>query len=117
MGLLAGHGRTRFARHGVVPLAAAFPSHPALYESSESHVRSCRVTFDGVGPNAAGRSRRGGSPAVVSESHHGIDVVVPPACLSPGRAQYGHFIQVVWPGRGPACQWPALAAESSVSSS
>ena len=52
----------------VVALAAA-SSPPALSESSESHVRSCRATRDRVGPNAASRPRRGGPPAVVSESH------------------------------------------------
>ena len=43
----------------VVALAAA-SSPPALSESSESHVRSFRATRDRVGPNAAGRPRRGG---------------------------------------------------------
>ena len=54
----------------VVALAAA-SSPPALSESSESHVRSCRATRDRVGPSAAGRPRRGGPPAVImiSESH------------------------------------------------
>ena len=52
----------------VVALAAA-SSPPALSESSDSHVRSCRATRDRVGPDAAGRPRRGRPLAVVSESH------------------------------------------------
>ena len=50
-----------------VALAAA-SSALALSESSESHVRSCRVTRDRVGhrDNAAGRPRLGaGGPPVV----------------------------------------------------
>ena len=42
-------------------------------------------------------------------------------CLRRGGAacpaRYGHFDQVVWPGRGPACQRLASAGESSVSNS
>ena len=60
------------ARHVLaweVVALAAVSSPPALSESSESHVRPCRATRDRVGPNPAGRPRRGGPPAVVSESH------------------------------------------------
>ena len=46
---------------------------PALSKTSESHVRSSschsRATSDPVGPSVAGRPRRGGPPAVVSELH------------------------------------------------
>ena len=60
------------ARHVLaweVVALAAVSSPPALSESSESHVRSCRATRDRVGPNPTGWSCRGGPPAVVSESH------------------------------------------------
>ena len=62
--------RRRQAQHvlvsEVVALAAA-STPPALSESSELHVRSCRATRDRVVPNAASLPHRGGQQAVVSK--------------------------------------------------
>ena len=53
------------------------PLSEPLSESSGSHVRSCRATGDRVGPNAAGRPRRGGPPPSCP-SRIQVELVAPP---------------------------------------